>query len=211
MKFAFAIAGTAYAAETPAAGEAHGAAPAEGAAHGAETHAGSEAGHGDAGHGGVFPPFDPSHFASQLLWLAITFGIFYYIMSKVALPRIGSIIETRRDRISNDLDEAHRMKDEADAAHAAYEHELAAARKKANGIAQGARDEAKAEAEAERRRIEASLEARMAEAETKIAGIKSQALSEVGRIASDATETIVTELLGAKVTKAEIAAALGRE
>ena len=47
-----------------------------------------------------FPPFDASTFASQLLWFAITFGVLYYLMAKVALPRLAGIIEGRRDRIA---------------------------------------------------------------------------------------------------------------
>src|SRR5690606_41253016 len=63
----------------------------------------------DAGHGsGVFPPFDSTHYASQVLWLAITFGLFYLFMSRVVLPRIGGVIETRRDRIAQDLETAAR-------------------------------------------------------------------------------------------------------
>lgn len=175
-----------------------------------ETHAGTEA--GDAGgHGGAFPPFDPTHFASQLLWLAITFGIFYMLMARVAIPRIGGILETRRDRISQDIDEAQRMKDEADAAYAAYEQELAEARSRAGAIAQTARDEAKADADAERQRIEQSLAEKLSEAEAKIAGIKAQALAEVDRIAVDTTQVIVSELIGGTTSAAEVEAALGEK
>ena len=77
-----------------------------------ETGVAHEGGHGS----GVFPPFDSSTFASQLLWLAISFGLFYLLMSKVVMPRIGSILETRHDTIARDLDDAARSKAEADAA-----------------------------------------------------------------------------------------------
>ena len=204
MKFAFAILGEAYAAETPVVGTAE----PEGVEAGAQTHASTEVAHGADEHGGGFPPFNPEFFASQILWLAITFGIFYLIMGRVAIPRIGSVLETRRDRISSDIDEAQRMKEEADAAHAAYEHELAAARGRASTIAQAARDEAKAEAAAERHRVEEELATRMAEAEEKILAIKNQALAEVDRIASETAETIVSELIGKTPSGAEIAAAL---
>ena len=89
---------------------------------------------------GAFPPFDARPFPSQLLWLAITFGLFYLFLKKVVLPRIGGILEDRRDRIAQDLDQAARMKGEADAAVAAYEQELAEAKAKANAIGQQARD-----------------------------------------------------------------------
>ena len=79
-----------------------------------------------ATHAGVFPPFDHTTYASQLLWLVITFVIFYLLMQKVIVPRIGGILESRHNRIAQDIDEAGRLKAEADAAVATYEGELAA-------------------------------------------------------------------------------------
>src|SRR4030095_15068327 len=73
----------------------------------------------EPGHG-AFPPFDPTHFPSQILWLAIIFGLFYLFLKRVALPRVGSILEVRSERIAHDLDQAARMKSEAGAAIAAY-------------------------------------------------------------------------------------------
>src|SRR5436190_4172216 len=81
----------------------------------------TEAGTEQAEGHGAFPPFDPSHFPSQLLWLAIIFGLFYLFLKRVALPRVGSILDVRRERISQDLGQAAKMKGEADAAVAAYE------------------------------------------------------------------------------------------
>lgn len=214
MKIAFAIAGEAHAASTEA-----GTAPAEGetAPAGAETHggtetqAGTEVAHGaEGGHGGAFPPFDPASFASQLLWLAITFGIFYMLMARVAIPQLGSILDTRKSRIDQDIAEANRLRDEAEHASAAYELELTEARNRAGSIGAKARDEAKAAADAERHRVEAELNARLAEAEERISSIKSKAMKEVGTIASDTTSVIVRELLGTNVTEAEIAAAIGK-
>jgi F-type H+-transporting ATPase subunit b len=142
------------------------------------------------------------------LWLAITFGLFYLLMSKVIVPRIGGILEHRRDRIAQDLDEANRLKEEADNAIAAYEQELADARNKASAIAETAREKAKAAAEAERVSTEAELNAKMAEAEKSIAAIKTKALADVDTIAEDAATDLVKHLLGGAVTKTEVAAAI---
>jgi len=157
---------------------------------------------------GAFPPFDPTYFASQLLWLLITFGFLYFIMSRVIIPRIASILEVRHDRISRDLDETQRLKAEADAAHAAYEHELAEAKANASSIALEATEKAKGEAAAAREKVEAKLADKLAEAESRIAGIKAKALGEVDTIAGDTAQAIVSELIGGKLTKAEITKAI---
>ena len=162
----------------------------------------------DHGGAGVFPPFDSSTFSSQLLWLAITFGLLYFLMAKIALPRISSILETRSGRIAQDLDEANRLKTESDEAIAAYEQELADAKGRAHAIAQEARDSARAELDAKRAAIESDMAAKVAEAEERIAGIKSKAMGEVGAIAEETTAALVDQLITAKVTKAEIKTAV---
>jgi F-type H+-transporting ATPase subunit b len=173
-------------------------------AHAAETHTETGVPHQQ----GVFPPFDSSHFASQILWLAVTFAAFYLFLSRVVLPRIGGIIETRRDRIATDLDQAARMKQDSDDAFAAYEQELADAKKKAGGIAQTARDDAKAKADADQADISAALEKKLSDAEASIAAIKDKAMKEVGTIAEDTASEIVKKILGGSIDKASISAAV---
>ncbi|MEH6726672.1 MAG: F0F1 ATP synthase subunit B [Hyphomicrobiales bacterium] len=153
---------------------------------------------------GSFPPFDPSTFGSQLLWLAITFGVLYWLMSKVALPRLSDILEVRRDRIMSDLDEAQRLKDESEEAIASYEQALAEARKKAHDIALVARDKAQADVDAEQAKVDAALGVKMAEAEASIAETRKQAMAEVSSIAEDTTSELVNALIGTKPTKAAL-------
>jgi F-type H+-transporting ATPase subunit b len=156
----------------------------------------------------TFPPFDTSHYPSQLLWLAITFGIFYFLISKLVSPRLSSILATREGRIAGDLAEAKRMKDEANDAVAKYEQELAEARAKAQGIAGEARDAAKARIDGERTKLEANLAKKIADAEVSITAIKNQALGEVETVAQDTAGEIVRQLTGVNVTKADAASAV---
>jgi F-type H+-transporting ATPase subunit b len=172
------------------------AAGAETAAHGAAEAA--------EGHGGAFPPFDTSTYASQIFWLILTFGFLYWFMSKVIVPRIGGILETRQDRIAQDLDRAHELKSDADEAFAAYEQELAQAKATANEIGAKARDSAKAAAETERKKVENELSGKLAEAEKRITSIRDAAMADVGSIAAETAEVIVKQLVSSSVTKAEI-------
>lgn len=170
------------------------------------THAGTEVPH-DAAHEALFPPFDPATFASQIFWLVITFGLFYLFLKRVVMPRLAGIFDTRSARISQDIDQANKLKSEADAAVAAYEQELAEAKANANTIGQQARDGAKAEAEAARKKVEAGLEAKLAEAESRIASIKTAAMKDVGAIAESTAGAIIEQLVG-KSDKAAVAAAV---
>src|SRR6266446_9322800 len=88
----------------------------------------------DGGHKAPFPPFQKDTFASQLVSLAIAFVALYLIVSRIALPRVGSLLDERQKAIEGDLAEAQKLKDESDGALKAYENELAAARARAHAI-----------------------------------------------------------------------------
>src|SRR3954451_19774666 len=120
-------------------------------------------------HGGGFPPFDSSNFASQLVSLAIAFVALYIIVSRFALPRVGSVIDARQNAIEGDLAEAQKLKDESDAALKAYERELAAARSRAQAISNETREKLNAASEAERKSLEDKLAVKLADAEQSIA------------------------------------------
>jgi F-type H+-transporting ATPase subunit b len=158
--------------------------------------------------GSHFPPFDAHTFPSQLLWLAIAFVLLYVLMSKVALPRIGSIIEDRQTRIDNDLAEAQKSKEETEAAIASYEASLTSARAKAQTIATETRDKVNAEADAQRKTIESQLTDRLTAAEKQIADTKAQALSNVRTIAVDAASAIVARLSGAEPSAKDVESAV---
>jgi F-type H+-transporting ATPase subunit b len=157
-------------------------------------------------HGGGFPPFQKDTFASQLLWLALFFVALYFLASRLALPRVGSILEERRSRIAGDFAAASRMKDEADAAIAAYEKALADARSRAQALAAEARDKFNREAEAERTATEGTLNARLAAADQTIAATKAAAMANVHAIAEDTAIAIVARLVGVTPSR-EVAAA----
>ncbi|WIJ24586.1 ATP F0F1 synthase subunit B [Devosia sp. RR2S18] len=152
--------------------------------------------HYDDGHSDVFPPFDPATFPSQLLWLAITFGALYLVMSRLALPRIGTILENRKARIDADLAAADASRQKTDAAIAAYEAALAAAKTKAQGIAETNRTAVQADIAAKRAAVEAELVERISAAEARIAQTKAQALTHVDEIAAETAQSVVAHLSG---------------
>jgi F-type H+-transporting ATPase subunit b len=169
-------------------------------------HTGTSVEHPAGGHG-PFPPFNKQTFPSQLLWLTLTFVALYLLMSKIALPRIDSILERRRQRISGDLAEAARLKGESDAAIASYEKALADARSRAQALVNDSRQRQAAEAEARRKALDATLNARIAQAESGIAETKSAAMINVRGIATEAAAAIVERLIGIAPASRDVVAA----
>ncbi len=169
--------------------------------------AGTEA-HGGAHDNLGFPPFKTETFASQILWLAIFFGLLYWLVSKVFAPRLTDVIEGRASRIARDLDDAAAARTRAEEAGVAYEKALAEARARAQSIAQARRDEVNAGVESRRKALEGDLSAKLAAAEAQISATKASAMGNVQAIAADAAAAIVERLGGVAPSAGDLDAAL---
>lgn len=175
----------------------------------ADTHATTQAPGG--AHEVVFPPFDTSHFTSQLFWLAVLFGLLYILMSKVALPRVSGILDDRAKRIAADLNAARAAQAHAAEAQKAHEKTVADARAVAQKTAQDARAAMSAQADTERKTLEMALAAKMQAADAQIAAGKASAMTNVSAIATEAAAMIVQQLTGRAPERAVIDAAIASE
>ncbi len=156
------------------------------------------------------PQLDTATWPTQLIWLAITFCALYFIIARVVIPRTGGVIARRRTSIENDLASAQALKLETDKAISTYEAALAEARARATQIAQDNRNRLTAEIDGERAKLDGALGVRIAEAEKRVNAAKSKSLADIEQVAADIAATIVSELTGARVTKAAAAEAVSK-
>lgn len=169
-----------------------------------ETHEGTAAeGHGSAG----LPQFDFTWWPGQIVWFLIVFFAVMAFMRFFAVPKVGGTIEAREGKISGDIAEARRMKEEADAQAQTAAAEAAQARAGAQKVAADARAKAQAEIAARLAEEEAKLAAAGAEAEARIAAARDAAMTNVATIAADTAGAIVQKLTGRAPTAAELTAA----
>lgn len=157
---------------------------------------------------GGLPQLNAETYVGQVFWLIITFGLLYAFMSRVFLPRLGGVIEERRNRIADDYDQAAEFKRQAEDAQATYERSLADAKARAASIAAETRasvDADIAEMEAEN---DAKLEAQVAEAEKRIEATAEAARGAVVEAARDTTKALVAALIGETPTEAAVDAAI---
>jgi F-type H+-transporting ATPase subunit b len=154
------------------------------------------------------PQLDISTFAPQLFWLAVWFVVLYVLMAKLGLPRIASAIDARRQRREDDLAQATALKEEAEAASAAFQQTMAEARAEAQAIVKATTDRLAAEAAERQRALAAALADQIAAAEARIAASKNEALAEVRGIAVDVGRDIVEKLTGAAPDQASMGRAV---
>jgi F-type H+-transporting ATPase subunit b len=129
------------------------------------------------------PQLDVATFVPQVVWLAITFVVLYLMMARLGLPRLGAVIEARRNRVDDDLARAAQLKSEAEEVIAAYQQALAAARAQAQAATKQTTERLAAEAAERQRQLGESLARQTAAAERQIVAAKERALSEMHGVA----------------------------
>lgn len=142
------------------------------------------------------PQFDPSSFASQLFWLLVMFVALYWIVSRIAVPRIGEVLEQRARVIQDDLDRATQLKAETDAAISAYEKAMADARAQAYDHMRVISADMKAVADKRTAEVSALVTQQISDAEARIAQAKQSALEGLKAISADTARDVVAKLAG---------------
>ncbi len=154
------------------------------------------------------PQLDFTTFPSQIFWLLVALTALYFILTKLALPRIVGAIEERHDAIEDDLDRAGEFRRRAEQAEAAYDKALAEAKAKAQEIANQTRAEAKAELDKAIAKADAEIAARTAESEKRIGEIRDGAMASVEAVAAATAQAIVESFIPGETTDADARAAV---
>ena len=153
------------------------------------------------------PQLDFSTFGNQIFWLVVALIAIYYILSRVALPRIESVLAERQGTITNDIAAAEDLKARAVEAEAAYDKALFDARAEAHAIVAKAKEDMQADLEVAIAKADAEIAVKSAESEKAIAEIRAGALDAVKVVARDTAAEIVAAL-GSKADSKTITAAV---
>jgi F-type H+-transporting ATPase subunit b len=154
------------------------------------------------------PQFNPAFFAPQIFWLAITFVVLYFLMAKLALPRISAVLDERQRRIDENLDRAAQLKAEADIAVSAYERALTSSRIRSQEMLKETAERLGAEAERRNRELGARLAEQIKSGEARIAAAAEAALAHVRDIALDVAGIAARSVTGQNPDQAVVEAAV---
>jgi F-type H+-transporting ATPase subunit b len=147
---------------------------------------------------------------NQIFWLVVTLIAIYFVMSRIALPRISAVLAERSGTITNDIAAAEELKNKAAEAEQAYNQALIDARAEAQKIVAEAKAEIQAELDVELKKADAQIAAKTAESEAAIAEIRAGAVKSVTEVAKDTAKELVSALGGTADAKAITAAVNAR-
>ena len=150
-------------------------------------------------------------FVSQLFWLLLVFGIIYFGIARGMVPKIQSTVALREKTIADDLEKAQAARSEAEEIEAAYRERMDVSRAEAAKLIREARQASALETEAKVRAASEQIAKKVAAAEAEIRKASAAARAEVEKAAVEATQDLVVRLTGAKVDRAQAAAAVKAE
>jgi F-type H+-transporting ATPase subunit b len=133
-------------------------------------------------------------------WVAVSFVILMAVFAYYGIHRtLLKALDTRRDRIKAELDDARKLRDEAAALLAQYKARHASAEREAQDIITSAKEEAERIAAEAKAKMEDFVARRTKTAESKIALAEAQALADVRAAAADAAVSAAATVLSQSV------------
>ncbi len=137
------------------------------------------------------PQIDFASFPNQIFWLLITLVVIYLVLTRIALPRIGSVLADRQSAITNDVAAADELKQKSIEAEKIYNQALADARAEAGRIVAKARADIKVDLDVAVAKADAEIAAKAAESEKAIAEIRASAMDSIVEVSWDTANEIV--------------------
>ena len=154
------------------------------------------------------PQLELEYFAPQIIWLVISFTVLWVLMAKLALPRIGLILEERQKRISDNLAMAENLKLDADAEIEAYETAISEGKEQARLIISEAIKSSASEAEKQTQELNMAISKMLKEAEERIESAKSLAIENIESSAVEITSDIIERITDKEIQETEVKVAV---
>ena len=139
--------------------------------------------------------------SSQLFWLAVTFGLVFFVVGKGMVPKVTSTVGLRDKQIADDLAAAQAARDAADAQEEAWRAKENANREAAQALVNEAKAKAQKSTEAKLAEVRGRIDTQLEEAEARIEASRATAAAEIEAVAAEAAQDIAQRLAHVSVTE----------
>ena len=152
------------------------------------------------------PQLDPKYWSSQIIWLVLTFAILYLVIWKIFLPKITYSVENRKSRIVNDLNEAQKLKENAEKKLLEYNKIIQQAKKDAKKFAEDSKKKLDKDIEIKKQKFNQEIEKELIAVEKEISELKKNSISNINKISVEISEEVIKQIIGTDVNKSNVSA-----
>lgn len=152
------------------------------------------------------PQLDPTYWASQGFWLILIFTLLYLALSKLFIPKIKNSIDDRENRIKDDLDEAQKLKEVAEAKLKEYEISIENAKKDVQKILFESKNKLNSDIQNKKKTFEKEIETEIENAEKEIESFKKDSLESISKISEEITSKIIENISGEPMNQSSVKA-----
>ena len=152
------------------------------------------------------PQLNPEFWAAQIFWLILTFSSLYLIIWKVFLPKITLSIENRKSRVVNDLDEAQKLKENAEKKLNEYNKIIEESKKEAKKITEDSKKKLDRDIKNKKQQFNDEIEKELMAAEKEIKDLKKSSISSINNIAAETSAEIIKQIINIEVNKSSVSA-----
>ena len=155
------------------------------------------------------PQLNTEFWSAQIFWLIIIFSALYFIIWKIFLPKITYSIENRQSRIVKDLDEAQKLKENAEEKLKEYNSIIENSKKEAKKIFEDNKKKLEKDIDKKKQKFNENIEKELLEIEKEIKDLKKSSISNINKIAVETTTEVIKQFLDTEVNKSNVSAIVG--
>ena len=154
------------------------------------------------------PQLDPTYWASQIFWLILIFTALYLALSNFFIPKIKDNIDSRENKVKDDLDEAQKLKNLAEQKLLEYERSIEDAKKEVQKIIFESKNELNSQIQSKKKQFDKEIEKEIKAVEKEIEDLKKESLKSISTISEEMASQVIEKISGEPMNRSSVKAAV---
>jgi len=155
---------------------------------------------------GGMPQLNPEFWVSQIVWLVLTFGILYIVLSKLILPKISDNLESRKSQILENIETAETQREESEKKLREFEKIILDSKLEAKNHFNEIRQRTLEDINNKRSELEKEIDKEIDAADEEINNLKINSNEKIKNIAVETSSELIKQLIGEEVNNSSISA-----
>ena len=159
-----------------------------------------------SGESGGMPQLNPEFWVSQIVWLVLTFGILYIVLSKLILPKISNNLESRKSQILENIETAETQREESEKKLKEFEKIILESKLEARNYFNEARQKILEDINNKRVALEKDIDDEISAVEQEVNNLKITSSEKIKKIAIETSSELIKQLIGEEANNSSISA-----